>query len=137
MALALSHTRCGLPSTQMVRFWRFGFTVRLCTPTCFRPTPPLRLAEPLRVLVWDDLVFFPVTAQTRGMALLRDRPGAAPVRFAGVTGRHCAHRTSQVSTRGAGRATGALAGLAAPAGLGPTVEDTRRGRPAVGLASLA
>src|SRR5690606_6067210 len=70
MALALSHTRWGLPSTQMVRFWRLGLTVRLCTPTCLRPTPPLRFAEPLRVLVLCLLVLLPVTAQTRGMSFL-------------------------------------------------------------------
>src|SRR5690606_14937918 len=81
IALALSQTRCGLPFTQIVRFCRFGFTACLCTPTCFRPTPPLRFAEPLRVLVCCYLVFLPVTAHTRGMSLLRARPGASPARI--------------------------------------------------------
>src|SRR5690606_32299173 len=89
IALALSHTRCGLPSTQIVLFWRFGLTVRLWTPTCLRPTPPLRLAEPLRVLVCCDFVFLPVTAQTRGMSSppccpARSRCGFARGQRAGI-----------------------------------------------------
>src|SRR5690625_3315187 len=69
-AVALSQTRFGFPSSQMVRFCRFGFTVRLWTPTFFRPTPPRFLGEPLRMLVVVCRVLRPVIAHTLAM---RDR----------------------------------------------------------------
>ena len=67
MHRVLTFMRRTVPFTWTRIFWTFGLTFRFVRPVTFSPTPPKRLASPLRATVMPRTVRFPQSSHFRAM----------------------------------------------------------------------